>query len=229
VSNALKIAAGMVGASSGPVDPYFANVVALLHCDGADGGTTFTDEKGGTYTAGPGVTTTTEAAKFGGTGAYFQGGYIDRANWAGLTIDPNGHTIELWARPGSGIRCFMDCRTGADAAGWSLYSNSSDNLLMQTSSGFVMSAASTYDPTIMQHIAFCVDATSNRLYCNGVRIAEGGGITHQTVVNGLRISGQLNGAYKIDGGYMDEIRITKGVARYTGATYTVPTEAFPDQ
>jgi hypothetical protein len=30
-------------------------------------------------------------------------------------------------------------------------------------------------------------------------------------------------------GYIDEMRITKGVARYTGATLTVPTNQFPDQ
>jgi hypothetical protein len=31
------------------------------------------------------------------------------------------------------------------------------------------------------------------------------------------------------GGYMDEIRITKGVARYTGSSFTVPTKAFANK
>jgi len=30
-------------------------------------------------------------------------------------------------------------------------------------------------------------------------------------------------------GYMDEIRVTKGIARYSGSSFPVPTEEFPNQ
>ena len=41
------------------------------------------------------------------------------------------------------------------------------------------------------------------------------------------IGGQA-GTNKSHNGYIDEVRITKGVARYSGATITVPTSSFPN-
>ena len=47
-------------------------------------------------------------------------------------------------------------------------------------------------------------------------------------LTGWRI-GQSWSSGTISSGYIDDVRITTGVARYTGATLTVPTAAFPSQ
>ena len=65
-------------------------------------------------------------------------------------------------------------------------------------------------------------------YVDGVRTtlaASTSGTVHNDT-NSLRIGGDSNG--RVVDGWLDEIRITKGVARYTGASYTPTTEAFPD-
>lgn len=48
-------------------DPYFSSVVLLLHCDGSNGGTTFTDHSSAarTLTASGNTNTSTAQYKFG--------------------------------------------------------------------------------------------------------------------------------------------------------------------
>lgn len=54
-------------------DPYFSNVSLLLHMDGANGSTTFTDSGPNALTITPtGTTISTSQAKYGASG-YFNG------------------------------------------------------------------------------------------------------------------------------------------------------------
>jgi hypothetical protein len=46
-------------------------------------------------------------------------------------------------------------------------------------------------------------------------------------VTGMTIGARYTGATEYVAGYIDELRITKGVARYT-TTFTVPDQAFPN-
>jgi len=55
----------------------------------------------------------------------------------------------------------------------------------------------------------------------GIAIAQGR-VVGTSCVNKFGATG--GGRWK---GYVEDVRITKGVARYTGNTLTVPTEAFP--
>ena len=56
---------------AGGGDPYFANVSLLLHCDGSDASTTFTDSSsnGHTVTASNDAQIDTAQSKFGGASA----------------------------------------------------------------------------------------------------------------------------------------------------------------
>jgi hypothetical protein len=90
----------------------------------------------------------------------------------------------------------------------------------------------TGDVNILHHVAACRDASNNLdLYLDGLRVATTtigastavyhDGPTGADLVVGVDDSGanQLNGN-------VDAVRVTKGVARYTGATYTPPTTRF---
>jgi hypothetical protein len=44
----------------------------------------------------------------------------------------------------------------------------------------------------------------------------------------IRIGADVSGGSGLNA-YLDDIRITKGYARYTGSTLTVPTASFPTQ
>ncbi|MGE3298622.1 MAG: phage tail protein, partial [Porticoccaceae bacterium] len=75
---------GIIGAGE---DPYWNNVVALLHMDGTNGSTTFTDQKGHTFTATGNAQISTAQSKFGGASALFDGtgdlvSSADHADWA---------------------------------------------------------------------------------------------------------------------------------------------------
>ncbi len=71
---------------------------ALLHLDGADGSTTFTDEKGHTWTAHGNAQIDTALSKFGGASALFDGtgDWIDTPDAADWYLGSNDFTIEMW-------------------------------------------------------------------------------------------------------------------------------------
>ena len=90
-------------------DPYFDNVVLLLHCDGADGSTTFTDVKGHTCTANGNAQIDTAQSKFGGASALFDGtgdylSVADSSDWD--LASSQSFTAECWYRPAAiGANC----------------------------------------------------------------------------------------------------------------------------
>jgi hypothetical protein len=84
------------------------------------------------------------------------------------------------------------------------------------------------------HVAATVSSGTRRLFLNGSLIAGttvtvGSGATAiNSIGSNLRVGQTANNAYSIPlNGYIDDLRITKGVARYT-ANFTPPTAPFPD-
>ena len=79
-----------------------------------------------------------------------------------------------------------------------------------------------------QHLALVKNGTTLTLYKNGV---AGSSTTHSTAVgtsgNTVVMAGAADGGQAVDG-YIDDFRITNGVARYT-ANFTPPAAPFPDQ
>lgn len=74
-------------ATSGPTDPLFAQVVTLLHFDGADGSTGILDSIGNSWTASGGAAISTDQSQFGS---------------ASLELDGTNDFLRL-AGPGSGF------------------------------------------------------------------------------------------------------------------------------
>ena len=76
------------------------------------------------------------------------------------------------------------------------------------------------------HIAVTRSGSDVKLFVNGVQ--EGSTRTYSTNTSGSAVSyiGGFPAAHSIEG-YIDDLRITKGVARYT-ANFTPPDKAFPD-
>lgn len=69
------------------------------------------------------------------------------------------------------------------------------------------------------------DGNTFRLFYDGSSVASG---TNSAAVraNSRAVQiGALNGAF-VMAGFIDDLRVTKNVARYASSTYTVPTEAF---
>lgn len=220
-------------------DPYWDNVVLAMHMDGANGGTTFADLKGKTPTIVGGVTTSTTASKFGGASAYFDG--VDASNTALTFADsadwhfPGAFTVEFWMNP-SGSKLYWlylqadtigtPCpfRITTTAAGNLIdVFGSSDNASWLFTTG--LSSSTVMVPGTWYHVALTDDGTTVRLFINGAMEASRATWTRVDSSQTLRIGGGATATDREFNGYLDDLRVTKGVARYT-TSFTPTAYAF---
>lgn len=223
----------------GPVDPYYANVSLLLHCDGVNGGTSFPDNSPSPKTPtvyGSAITSTADK-KFG-TASLYQSTTGDRLGYspsADFAMGTGDWTIEMWSglldvggrvnnvidlrAPGyTGIGCFI----GGGSFG------QPPNVIGCSSNSAVLATGGDLTGLVFPHIAWSRQSGTIRAFINGVQVfsvadsRDYGSSSPLTIgADGFGTSGQ------VALGYMDEIRITKGVARYT-ANFTPPSSPFPD-
>ena len=149
------------------------------------------------------------------------------------------YTIEFWMRmpDRTARRTWFSC--GGGAASWSTTDGNHLNVFNWTTYCYVQfnnsgSAVSlTFDQTDLtndqwHHIAYTYDGTTHRFFLDGTVKATGTGsvsaITGGTYVAYWGRGADGNDAYDFDG-YMQDMRITKGLARYT-STFTPPTAEF---
>lgn len=221
--------------SASSADPHYASVSVLLHLDGADGSTTFTDSSPNpkTFTGADTVPTiSTAQSKFGGASASFGGGKIAAAYDPSFNLNGVSWTIEFFAyRTSASNGTFITRRTSNispyefrfDSSGsvQALLSNAAtDNwdVVFFTWSG-VTAALNTWC-----HVAICGAGGVIRVFIDGVEASNQlAGAILGSSTGGLYVGkGPDNSFY----GYIDEFRLTNGVARYT-ANFTPPSAPFP--
>lgn len=219
-------------------DPYFANVKLLLHFDGADGSTTFTDVLGHTCTANANAQIDTAQAKFGGASGLLDGvdDYVRVTGSSGFYLGGGDFTMECFVRPSStvGLRFIASPRrvSGAD---WNWYWAQSGGTLYFTGIGpgegatlVALSGGTLSTGGAFQHVAVTRSGDTWRLLLDGAVVdtdTVSGSIYDANV--DLLIGADASTAGREWAGHIDEFRLTVGAARYTGA-YTVPTAAFPN-
>jgi len=219
-------------------DPYYNNVSLLLHGDGANGSTTIVDNSPTpkTVTAVGNAQISTAQSKFSGSSIAFDG------TGAALTVLPTAFnnfgtgdfTIEAWIRPqtttgvtivggrgpNNGTLMFAiesnQLRLGRNYVAWDIQSSplawaaqwyhvaatKSANVVYLFRDGSLLTSSAntqTYDLT----------SGSNASYAVGAR----------------QISSGLDNLGAFFNGYIDDLRITKDVARYT-SNFNPPTAPF---
>jgi hypothetical protein len=209
-------------------DPYSPNTLLLLHMNGSNGSTTFTDSSAipKTVTAYGNAQLSTAQSKFGGSSGYF-GGDESRILCGPLAFSGD-YTIEFWVYPldaaryhfifdsdnYAGFMLALNPNGGANTLGIGLHNNSwplvwnIGTALPANQWGFV-------------HIAR--SGTQTTLVINGVSIETKTDSTSYTSTPRLRVGSHEASGYSFYG-YLDDIRLTVGIARPAA----VPTEAFPD-
>lgn len=223
------------------VDNFFSSVVLLLHCDGPNTSTSFPDISGHTATANGNAQISTANSKFGNSSALFDGvgdwiQFPDSVDW---TIGTGDFTFELFVKSaGNGaydqIAGQRDA-AGTDLAPFTLCRNNLANTVLlgyRASGGGTVSIASTtavFD-NLWHHLAIVRNGTSYKLYIDGVAdnsltLPSGYSFYDSADVFSIGRAGAYNGQYFA--GNIDEVRFTKGVARYT-ANFTPPTAPFPN-
>ena len=237
-------AGSVVPPSSG--DPSFANVELLLGFEGADAATTTTDQSpdARVVTFAGSSQIDTAQFKFGASSLLLDGvddivTVPDSTDW-----DFTGQfTIECWFRTGvmtGGTKTLIAKRNAASTnISWdftvTLAAPSGVGFDMSTDgTGIVHSvpaaAAGLLAINTWYHIAVDRDASNKiRVYLNGVMRASKAAATGTPFnsTNVLSIGGRANTGQPFPG-WIDEVRITRGVARYASDSgFTVPSAAFP--
>lgn len=230
------LAGRMIGLSRG--DPDFANVVVLLHMDGSDASTTFTDVKGHTFTAAGNAQIDTAQSKFGGASGLFDGSgdYITTPDSADWDLGTGDFTIEFFIRfnalPASSAYSLVGNYVSG-TSGWIVqFRNDAPGArLTFGSSGDTPIDGFTWSPSTATwyHVAITRASGTVKAWVDGTQV--GSDVTNTENISGstgVLMIGALNlGPLQYLNGWLDELRITKGVARYASG-FTAPTQAFPD-
>jgi hypothetical protein len=231
---------GSRGASTG--DPYFSSVVFLHKFAGADGATTGTAVTGQTLTFVGNAQLDTAEKKFNtasllldGTGDYVT--VPHSADW----YLPGEFTIELWARPqlaAGATKGLLGHMGSTGQFSWMLaytYSTASAKWFRadwypngnSTGAVSIVQGSSNLDQGVFHHVALARDASNvMRLFVGGALAgsATEAGTFDSTNVLHIGYNQTTTAAFQ---GWIDSIRITKGVCRYTSA-FTPPDTDFPE-
>jgi hypothetical protein len=174
--------------------------------------------------------------KYGSSSIYLDGTVdniliLDDNGNGGDSVAPYGDfTVEMWiyntAAAGTSRRLIS--KGYYSASGWGFAVNSSGvwGSFSSSESETAIPTAATAGLNTWQHVAVVRASNYLYLYVNGVPIYYVSYTGYDNDVDGYYIGPHAATSNLGFQGYIDGIRITKGVARYTGQ-FTPPTQAFP--
>jgi hypothetical protein len=155
------------------------------------------------------------------------GQYQTISNASTLQFGTGDFTIECWVyRSVAGSNhTIMSKGSSTGPTGFVLYINTSNQLLYGNSS-ILKTSTTTIPATTWTYVAITRSGTTGYMFINGTLEGAGYSDTYNyNQTDTLRIGidrSTINGLV----GYLDDIRITTGVCRYT-ATFSAPSTAFP--
>jgi len=204
--------------------------VLMLHCDGTDGSTSFPDASNSpkTVTANGNAQVDTAQFKFP-TGSYLGDGVGDYLSVPdSVDFDfPADFTIDFWLRFNTVASVSLVDKQYTSANGYLLEATATA-LVLFNSGGIVMTAAWTPSTNTWYHVALVRSGTTMQMYIDGSQIGVNTTITtdFSGTTNALAIGADLTdgGLLSLDG-WIDEFRISKGIARWT-SNFTPPTEPY---
>lgn len=217
---------GEVSSSDGltiPGDPSFANVSVLLHMDGV-ATTTDSSPSPKTVTLNPGAVLSSAGARFGAKGLQPSSGGASVASHADFAL-PGDFTFECWFYVISFSPSFQSLFNIGSYSNGALFRVRADTIELHIN-GAYYNVSSTITTGEWHHIAWSRESGTVSVFLDGVLVGSytsSGSIPAGDLLVG--ISQHIGGEYL--NGYIDELRLTKGVARYTAA-FTPPSAPFPN-
>lgn len=217
------------GARTRLVDPYFSSVELLLHMDGSNGSKSFVDSslRARTVNAGAAAISTAQS-RFGGASCLIPsnpGGDPVRETslWA---LGAGDFTIELfiYGRPALGST-LVGIVSWGEAYTYAFYWLANDTYFLSNGSSLVPHGLVDGQ---WNHIAITRASGSMRYFVNGAQVGSTWTRTTEYigVVNRPTIGTHDQTTHGL-GTHIDELRITKGAARYA-ANFTPPAAPFPN-
>jgi hypothetical protein len=212
-----------------PPVPYPPLVTALLmHMDGTNGSTVFTDSSinANPFTAFNVASISTTDPKFGSGCGAFNGGRVT-GNVYGLGLSTGDFTVEMFVKPAAlgGYTAIMQLES---STGNYIYigMNTGSGRPFQYDNGTVLESSVPFTVGVWQHWALVRKSGVNTMYLNGTQVATAAWTKDLGVAATVTVGG-TSGNTQYYNGAVDELRITKGVALYT-ANFTPPSAPFPN-
>lgn len=222
-------------------DSYSVNYATLLHFDGADGSTTFTDVAGRSWTAAGNAQIDTSEFVFGDASLRLDGtgDSISTADSSDHNFGSGDFTLEGRFRFSSaageqGLFSKYSTGGGTSIRGYNIRYSAANGgfrtvLGNGTSSG--ESLNTPWTPAVGQwyHLAFVRSGSTYFIFVDGTKVEEYALslTTIQDAAIGLAIGVSQTVTNSNFNGWVDEVRITKGAAVYT-AGFAPPSSAYPD-
>lgn len=210
-------------------DSYYSGVSLLLHGEGSNSSTTITDNSTSpkTITVTGGAQISTAQSKFGSSSIYLpSSSTIATPSSSGFEFGTGDFTVEFWwyvtTLPTSEARLVNFGGTPNSFLNLTYGFSSNTFTLVNESVAHVLTTAQSVSLNQWHHIAYTRSSNTLYLFFNGALLnsTNYGGIS--TPATSVTFSPGPGGS-----SYFDEIRITKGVARYTSA-FSTPTSVFAD-
>ncbi|MFA5185251.1 MAG: IPT/TIG domain-containing protein [Patescibacteria group bacterium] len=208
-----------------------SNIKLLLHMDGTDNSTTFIDSSpfARTVTASNGAKVSATYAEFNQS-CNLSGSPSDKLQAADSDdfYFDGDFTIDLWMMPAGSPNSASGLVTQyAGSTSYSLFRLYGNNLYFDSYQGHV-SAPYTFSNDVWYHVAMERYGNQWNFYVNGSRIGQTvSAFSPANVPAPLNIGYYYNGITNYDfRGYIDEVRVVKGVAKYQGNTFTPPTAPY---
>ena len=201
----------------------------VLHMDGANASKSFVEITGKTVSVGGNAHITTQTSKFGGSSGYFDGSsYLSLADSEDWNFGSDNFTIDFWVKFNR-VPTKVERIIGQRDVYCGINSDFGITIIRERDGriGFYMGHGSSHsevvsnsyinDTTSFHHIAAARDGTNMTIFIDGV---NNGSISIGTIAsnNSTRQLGiGREGEYTQDylNGYLDEFRISKGIARWT--------------
>lgn len=214
--------------------PVTYSVVSLLHFEGTNGSTTFTDEVGNTWTPFGNAQISTAQFQFGAASGLFDGtgDYLQTPSSTNFSANSD-FTFECWIRPAtvSTLRTIVNKTPVSGTANeYQFYVSAAAKLSIVVYSAGSVTISIVGSTSIVvntwNHVAFTKNGSTWRVFINGVMdgsAAESAG--YGTNSEPLTIGRQTSNSTRDFNGYIDEMRIIKGGAIYT-SNFTPPVAPF---
>lgn len=212
-----------------------AFVSLLLHCDGIDGSTSFPDSGplGIVTNVGNDPQVDTAQIRFGSGSAFFSGSdfIFMTGSTTPFVFGTGDFTIDLWIRlySGGAVQIFADMRpNGISGLYPTLRINASDILEYFTDSAVRITGTTVLSLNTWYYVMLSRAGGITRLFLNGIQ--EGSDYVDANDYlcgSGRPLFGCSSGSVGSDplAGWLDEIRVSKGIARKSAA-FTPPLKAY---
>jgi len=216
------------------ISTHLDSVVLALPMTGANNSTMFYDLKGKAVTVIGNSKIVTTDSKFGGSSGYFDGSgdCLSIPFSTDFVFTSVSWTIEAWVKltawPGTWATVFS-AFSNASATGARVLLGPTGEIYAGVSSPNAISAAGVISLNTWHHVAACGNTSDGtvKLFVDGVLVAtETTSAGTPTGISNVWV-GSTDGINWMLTGYIDDLRVTKNLARYT-ETFDVPTVSYLD-